>query len=238
MRTGESIAATPAAAEPERGPRCSAPETPGIAGLPLAALPLAGLSLAASLLAASLLAALLWAPERAAGRQAPFHSGGRHLQASMIAAEPYGRWERNLRRCRLERRGGSDGERSGAEPSASQLRQGCRTVRLDQQEQGVLSVRFLAGGSAPGAVANQLSFAGVMESGSRPMQCQQLRCRPDWPIQLRVSAVATSAWLASQGASPLQQGHLAQGRCQLSARMLRCHARSNNGEEWLAEGHP
>ncbi len=238
MRSRESIAATPAAAEPDRGPRCPAPESPLIAGLLLATLPLAPLPLAP----------LALAPLRAAPLSADT------IAADTIAAEPYGRWERDLRRCRLERRGGGDGGRSGAGPASRVLRQGCRGVRVDQQGEGLLSVRFLAGGSAAeGAVASQLSFAGVMESGSRPMRCQQLRCQPDWPIRLRVSAVAVSAVAVSavavsplhdsavresRGAPPLRQGQLARGQCQLSARVLRCRARSSDGEEWIAEGRP
>ena len=185
------------------------------------------------MLASPVLASPVLAPLRAAP-----------LPADTIAAEPYGRWERDMRRCRLERRGGGDGGRSGAGPASRVLRQGCRGVRMDQQGEGLLSVRFLAGGSAAeGAVASQLSFAGVMESGSRPMRCQQLRCQPDWPIRLRVSAVAVSplpdsAVRESRGAPPLQQGQLARGQCQLSERVLRCRARSSDGEEWIAEGRP
>lgn len=173
-----------------------------------------------------LLAALLLAPGAAeAGAQEP-------------ALEPFGRWERKLRRCRLERRGGSAFSRSGADRNATGLRHSCRIVRLDQQELGLLSVRFLAAAPAPPGLTLQLAFAGVLETGGRPMRCHQLRCKPHWPIRLQVSAMSLSGLIEPSGPSPLQQGRLARGSCDLNARRLRCSARDSNGEEWIAEGSP
>lgn len=158
--------------------------------------------------------------------------------ANEPAREPFGRWERSLRQCRLERRAG--GGAGSADPGANPLvrQQGCRAVRLDQQDPGLLSVRFLTSPAAAVAMAGQLAFAGVLEAGSRPMQCRELRCRPRWPIRLRVSAVALSGLAEEAGGSPLPQGRLAQGSCELSARSLRCTASGSDGEEWTAVGQP
>jgi hypothetical protein len=173
-----------------------------------------------------LLATLLLAPIAAAtGAQEP-------------ALEHFGRWERKLRRCRMGLRDNSPEGRSGADRNASERQYSCRTVRLAQQEQGLLSVRFLAAAPAPPGVNLQLAFAGVLEAGGRPMRCHQLRCKPHWPIRLQVSVVSLTGLIEPSGLSPLQQGRLARGSCDLNARRLRCSARGSNGEEWIAEGSP
>lgn len=194
--------------------------------VPQGALLMAALPLAALLMAAAPLGVRTLAPDAVgAGPQE-------------TAPEPYGRWERNLRRCRLERRGGSAKTSSGADRNATELQRSCRTVRLDQQERGLLSVRFLAAAPAPAGVGLQLAFAGMMDAGGRPMRCHQLRCTPHWPIRLQVSAVSLTGLIEASDPSPLQQGRLARGGCDLNAQRLRCSARGSNGEEWIAEGSP
>ncbi len=189
-------------------------------------------------LVALALIALLPAPDSAAARQETRRSGAADASAGANTVEPYGRWERNLRRCRLELRGGSGDDNAGADPNFAIRRQGCRAVRLVQLERGLLSVRFVAEAAAPGAVAGQLAFAGLLEGGSRPMQCHQLRCRPLLPVRLRVSAVSLSGLMEAGNPSPLQQGRLARGSCELNARRLRCVALGSDGEKWIAEGQP
>lgn len=173
-----------------------------------------------------LLTALLLAP------------GSTEAGAQQPALEPFGRWETNLRRCRLERRGGSAVGRAGAGSKDTGVQYSCRIVRLDQQERGLLSVRFLAAEPAPPGLRSQLAFAGILEAGSRPMRCHQLRCKPQWPIRLQVSAVSLTGLIESAGPSALQEGRLARGSCDLNARQLRCSAGDSNGEEWIAEGSP
>jgi hypothetical protein len=160
-------------------------------------------------------------------------NGAAEADAQQPVAEPFGRWERTLRRCRLERR-----DATRADKNSMRLQHSCRAVRLDQQQRGMLSVRFLSTAAGPAGLGIQLAFAGLQEAGDRPMDCDQLRCRPHWPIRLQVSAVSFTGLIEPAGPSPLQQGRLARGSCELSARRMRCIARGSNGEEWIAEGHP
>lgn len=142
------------------------------------------------------------------------------------AVEGVGRWEQPLGRCRLERLG----------PAPQRL--SCRTLRVNQQLPGLLSLRFLAADAGPGKGAGLLVFAGVLEPGSQPLQCQRLRCRPAGALRLRVSAMAAGGGPQEPMASPLPRSQPAQGRCDLEARRISCRARGSDGEEWQAEAEP
>ena len=124
------------------------------------------------------------------------------------AVEGVGRWEQPLGRCRLERLG----------PAPQRL--SCRTLRVNQQLPGLLV------------------FAGVLEPGSQPLQCQRLRCRPAGALRLRVSAMAAGGGPQEPMASPLPRSQPAQGRCDLQATRISCRARGSDGEEWQVEAEP
>jgi hypothetical protein len=144
-------------------------------------------------------------------------------------AESVGRWEQALRRCRLEHRPPAAQPNLPAEPLS------CRSLRIDQQLPGLLSLRLLGADSAAGSAAGQLVFAGVLEPGSRPLRCRQLRCRPQGTVRMQVSAMARSGLPQDPGATALLRSQLAQGRCVLQGKSLRCLARGADGEEWRVE---
>lgn len=152
--------------------------------------------------------------------------------------EGVGRWERPLRRCRLERR--PPGRPTPSRPAVDDgllgpERRGCRGVRLDQQLPGLLSLRLEGADLQRGAAPGQLVFAGLLEPGSRPLGCRQLRCRPEGPIQLQVSALARSAVPQDPAGSALLQAQRAQGRCSLLRGRLSCQVRGDDGEEWRVD---
>jgi len=140
------------------------------------------------------------------------------------ALEGVGRWERPLQRCRLERR---------QPPGAAAA--GCRGLRLDQQLPGLLSLRLLGAELQRGGSPGQLVFAGVLEPGSRPLGCRQLRCRPEGPLLLQVSAMARSSIPQDPGGSALLQAQRAEGRCRLEGQKLSCRVRGDDGEDWEVE---
>ena len=173
-------------------------------------------------------------------------AGGRQQRAPERVLEGVGRWERSLRRCRLERQppglpspGLPNPERPAAgNPAAGPQRRSCRGVRLDQQLPGLLSLRLVGAELQRGAAPGQLVFAGVLEPGSQPLVCRQLRCRPEGAVRLQVSAVARSAMPHDPAGAPLLHAQRAQGRCDLERGRLTCRVRGDDGEGWRVEANP
>ncbi len=143
------------------------------------------------------------------------------------AADNFGRWETHLQRCRMA-------EVVGAGPPTA-LR-GCQLLRLDQQMQGLLSVRFLATRPEGRLVSGELVYAGVLVPGSPAMRCRQGRCEPHWPMRLVVSAVAPRD-VDPRGVNlGIPQGRLARGKCLLEKRRVDCNASEPGGRNWEASG--
>lgn len=118
----------------------------------------------------------------------------------------------------------------GEPPSTATERLSCRSVRLDQQLAGLLSIRFLPRGRGRGTPTQQLLFAGVLLPGSQPMRCQDSRCEPQWPLRVQISAMAVS----SVRTLDLPQARMVNGSCSLEARRVLCTARDREGRRWQA----
>ena len=109
-------------------------------------------------------------------------------------------------------------------------------MRLEQNLEGLLSVRFLADGADSGLGAEQLLFAGVLEPGQRPMLCSpDGRCTPQWPTRVKVASVALARFDGRGLATAVPQTLLARGHCELMRRQVRCQAESDAGGLWSAE---
>ncbi|MCT0207053.1 hypothetical protein KQ305_04930 [Synechococcus sp. CS-1332] len=151
------------------------------------------------------------------------------LEAQELPGEDFGRWEGGLRRCRIV---SSSGQAPPQPPSS------CRLLRLDQQMEGLLTVRFLQPGGSGAFLDRQLVFAGVLAEGSKGMQCLASRCEPRWPLQLRVSAVGQAGFGETTAALGLTRAQLASGHCHLDGRAFRCEAVGPEGQRWQAEASP
>ena len=151
------------------------------------------------------------------------------LEGQELPGEDFGRWEGGLRRCRIV---GSSSQASPQQPIS------CRLLRLDQQMDGLLTVRFLQPGGSGAFVDRQLVFAGVLAEGSRGMQCQASRCEPRWPLRLRVSAVGQAGFGEATTSLGLTRAQLASGHCHLDGRAFRCEAVGPDGQRWQAEASP
>lgn len=96
--------------------------------------------------------------------------------------------------------------------------------------------RVLPGGGAGRERSiTQLVFAGVLEAGSRPLECRQLRCQPHGPIRLEVRAPARVGLTLEPDRLDLLRAQLARGRCELSGQRWSCRASGSDGEEWRVE---
>ncbi|MBD2548846.1 hypothetical protein H6G65_04490 [Microcystis elabens FACHB-917] len=151
------------------------------------------------------------------------------LGAQDMPGDDFGRWERSLRRCSVI----TPSVTGPAPPPAS-----CRLLRLDQQMQGLLSVRFLQPGGQGSFLDRQLVFAGVLAEGSPSMACRRSRCEPRWPLRLRVSAVGQAGFGDGSAALGPTRAELASGQCLLDERAFRCEATGPEGRQWRVEAAP
>jgi len=143
------------------------------------------------------------------------------------AAEDFGRWETHLHHCRMA---------VDVEANQAGAMRGCQLMRLDQQMQGLLSVRFLDTTSGSRNASGQMVYAGVLDSGSPTMRCRQGRCEPRWPMRLLVSAVANSGFDRRGLALGIPQARMARGQCLLQKRTVRCQASETEGARWETSG--
>jgi hypothetical protein len=143
-------------------------------------------------------------------------------QAASVAGG-FGRWQAPTNQCSFQRG-----------PSIEARR--CQVVRLEQNLEGLLSVRFLAHGSSPQGGAEQVLFAGVLEPGQPSMQCHaDGRCDPRWPTSVEVGIVAAARYDERGLVTAVPQTLLARGRCDLNRARVRCQAGNGAGESWSAE---
>lgn len=150
------------------------------------------------------------------------------LGATAVHGEGFGRWETRLQECSLQQ--GLVGL-----PLQAQ-RQTCIRLRLEQNMEGLLSVRLIQPSSSQRFGSQTLVFGGVLVPGHRPMRCNpEGKCQPRWPIQLDVGTVASSL-IPDQGQSPtLPTAVLAKGRCRLERHQLHCQAQDQGGRFWEAK---
>ena len=141
--------------------------------------------------------------------------------------EGFGRWDTALKDCSLVQ-----GHRQL--PLLAQ-RQPCQRLRLEQNLEGLLSVRLQQPSGSQRFGSQSLVFGGVLAAGGQPMRCGSSGvCKPRWPIRLEVATVASSL-PNDQGVAPaLPLAQLARGTCLLERRSLQCQAHDANGRFWEA----
>jgi hypothetical protein len=153
---------------------------------------------------------------------------GQRSQAQQpTAIDDFGRWETRLQHCRM-------GQAAAAGSSGGP--RGCQYLRLEQQMQGLMSVRFIAasGGTTPSS--SELVFAGVVAPGSGAMQCRQGRCEPSWPVRLLVHATAHAGIDPRGVALGIPRARMARGRCLLQKGSVSCRAGETGQAPWEASG--
>jgi len=146
--------------------------------------------------------------------------------ANTIAADTsFGRWESELRHCKLS---------WPREASLGAQVSSCLSVRLDQTIEGMLRVRFINASNGGRFASEELTFVGLLLKQDQPMQCSKGLCRPQWPMRLQVQGVATRRFDQRGVALRLPLNQLAQGSCQLHATNLNCKAFDPSGLRWTA----
>ncbi|MCP9830628.1 hypothetical protein KBZ14_00455 [Synechococcus sp. HJ21-Hayes] len=135
--------------------------------------------------------------------------------------EGFGRWELRSDHCK----------RNLAESLATSP---CQVVQLDQRQEGLLNVTFLARGAEKGAI-NQLTFVGELKPGSLAMRCAQARCTPQGSMQAQLSSVSETRFDGRGIAQGLPSAWPVNGTCLVEDRQVRCEAKALSGEAWTAE---
>jgi hypothetical protein len=152
----------------------------------------------------------------------PCPLAGLRLTAPAGAVD-FGRWQTSTSQCSWQR-------------APSRLRHSCRGLRLEQNLEGFLNVRFLADGQGESIALEQLVFAGALESDQVAMRCgSDGRCTPQWPARLAVATVAAASFDQRGLAMGLPRTHLARGHCTLERQRVVCQARGQGGATWIAE---
>ena len=115
--------------------------------------------------------------------------------------------------------------------------QNCGVLRLEQNLEGLLSVRFSLGNSSGRFGDQDLVFAGTLNPPSHPMTCRDDgRCTPRFPVQLSVNAMASGRYDRRGVAAGLPQAWLVRGQCRIEALGASCEAVDQAGTRWRAEG--
>lgn len=135
-------------------------------------------------------------------------------------AEGFGRWETRLASCQLQHR-----LTAASQPA---IDQDCLRLRLEQNMEGLLSVRFMAPG-------RELTFVGSLGKDQRSMHCNgDGGCTPALPLKLSVATVAEAAFDRSGLARGIPRAQLARGECQILPLRINCQAIGEEGESWSA----
>ena len=147
--------------------------------------------------------------------------------SSAVEAEGFGRWDTRLRDCALVH--------GLVELPLQAQRQSCQRLRLEQNMEGLLSVRLIQPSAQQRFGSQTLLFAGLLAEGRQSMRCKATgECQPRWPIRLEVATVASNL-VNGQGVVPtLPRAQLASGSCLLERRTLHCQARDKSGRFWDA----
>ena len=148
--------------------------------------------------------------------------------AAEVQGEAFGRWETKLEACTMQQ--GPVGL-----PLQAQ-RQSCGRLRLEQNLEGLLSVRLITPSGSQLFGSQTLVFGGQLAAGQRPMRCSaDGHCKPRWPIRLEVATVASSL-VRKEGLAPtIPLAQMARGTCLLERWSLKCQARDQQGQFWEAQ---
>ena len=137
----------------------------------------------------------------------------------------FGRFSERLVRCVL------------STPSSQRNQRSCGRLRIEQNLEGVMSVRFSLSPSSERYSSEDLVFAGILSADSAPMACRgDGRCQPRFPVQLSVNAIASGLYDRRGLAATLPRARVARGLCRIEAVRASCEATERDGERWRAEG--
>nr|WP_259736972.1 hypothetical protein [Synechococcus sp. CS-1329] len=144
---------------------------------------------------------------------------GAGLRAQEKPSSDFGRVQRSTRSC----------ERNLAEASPGP----CSELRFEQNQQGLLTIRFVGPGSGE-ITTNLVTFVGVVKGGAAGMRCSEGRCRLEGPLSTEISSVSELSYDQRGLPTSLPNAWPADGTCRVEKNDVRCEARALTGERWAA----
>ena len=137
----------------------------------------------------------------------------------------FGRFSEKLVRC------------SVSAPGEQRSLRSCGQLRLEQNVEGVMSVRFSLSANSNRYGREELVFAGILANDSEPMDCgDDGRCQPRFPLVFSVNAIASGLYNRRGLAATLPRARIARGQCRIEAVRASCEASGQDGARWRAEG--
>jgi hypothetical protein len=109
----------------------------------------------------------------------------------------------------------------------------CSALRFEQNQEGLLNIRFVGPGSGD-AASNQLTFVGVVKEGSSGLRCRQGRCQLEGPLSTEITSVSELSFDPRGLPTSLPSAWPADGSCRVERQAVRCEARALSGERWSA----
>lgn len=151
--------------------------------------------------------------------------GARELPSAPLEVD-FGRFSERLVRC------------SVSAPGQERQLQRCGQLRLEQNFEGVMSVRFSLQPGSERYGREELVFAGILSDDSEPMACRgDGRCRPRFPLAFSVHAISSGLYDQLGLAASLPRARVARGQCRIEAVRATCEATGDGGERWHAQGY-
>lgn len=109
----------------------------------------------------------------------------------------------------------------------------CSELRFEQNQQGLLNIRFVGSGSGEIAT-NLVTFVGVVKKGGAGLSCREGRCRLEGPLSTEITSVSELGFDQRGLPTSLPSAWPADGTCTVEKHDVRCEARALSGERWTA----
>ncbi|CAK6693377.1 hypothetical protein [Synechococcus sp. CBW1107] len=144
---------------------------------------------------------------------------GPGLRADEKQPTDFGRVQRATRSCERNLAAASPGP--------------CSELRFEQNQQGLLNIRFVGPGSGE-ITTNLVTFVGVVKDGAAGLSCREGHCRLEGPLSTEVTSVSELGFDQRGLPTSLPSAWPADGTCTVEKHDVRCEAKALSGERWSA----
>ncbi|MCP9800368.1 hypothetical protein [Synechococcus sp. RedBA-s] len=131
----------------------------------------------------------------------------------------FGRVQRSTRSCQRNLAAASPGP--------------CSELRFEQNQQGLLNIRFVGAGRGE-ISSNLVTFVGLVKDGGAGLHCSEGRCRLKGPLSTEITSVSELGFDQRGLPTSLPSAWPADGTCRVEKNEVRCEAKSPTGERWEA----
>jgi hypothetical protein len=141
------------------------------------------------------------------------------VQADQNQPTDFGRMHRATRSCERNLAAASPGP--------------CSELRFEQNQKGLLNIRFVGPGSGE-ITSNLVTFVGVVKDGAPGLLCREGHCRLEGPLSTEITSVSEVGFDQRGLPTSLPSAWPADGTCTVQKNDVRCEAKALSGERWAA----